>query len=703
MIYKANKSKLPAVFLLLALIIGVCYSNTLNASWHFDDYPNIINNPGLHLEHISIDAIWNCFFNATPSGGTFRPIAYLTFAFNWFTGGTQVVGYHVINILVHMLAAFFLFLTIQQILTTPNITCDLQKNAFSIALLTSVVWAVHPIQIQAVTYIVQRMTSMAALFFILSVWAYLSGRTSSIPYKKTLWYLGCFLSWTLAVLTKQNTVTLPLILLLLEFIFFQNWRSPMVKRCYWGIIIVGVLVLIAGICFLIINGDAGPYMGKYQIRPYTPIERLLTQFRVVLFYLFQIVYPVPGNFSITHDFMISRSLLNPWTTLPAIGVVLGMVSVSVWAISKGPFLKIMGFSILFFSINHLIESTILPLEMVFEHRNYLPSFFLFIPFAIGINKAFDIYHKQSKPMFYFLVLSTCALLISMGISTYLRNMDWQSEKTLWQDAMKKAPHSSRPPHNIALGYYEPAGMYNQAIDLYHHALELNDESIGFESTIFFNIAAIYFSSLQDYEKTIEYAFKALQIDRNHDRALYLLARSLAELGHYGDALNVIAPRLHKKNTSPANMHLNGLILLNLSQPETALVCFQKCMARDPGNWLYLREIGFALSAMEMQNRARWFFRRANALYPNQPEILLGRAAVNLEYGLLKKAETNVEQFILSIGIDNVENYWVNASAAPLGLPIPYSRLTPMICRFLFNQSEGYAKMSQRLLNIFSEK
>jgi protein O-mannosyl-transferase len=614
-------------------------------------------------------------------------MAYFTFALNWFWGKDEVAGYHVVNIVIHILAAFFLFLTIRQLLKTPNITIGLRENAFFIALLTSTLWAIHPIQTQAVTYIVQRMTSLAALFYIIAIWAYISGRLALIFQKRMAWFAGCLLAWFLALLTKQNTVILPVVLILIEFCFFQNWNKLIVKRFYWGLIIFGLLIVTGVIVFFLIGGDAGPFMEKYKIRPFTPMERLLTQFRVLIFYLGQIVYPIPAKFSITHDFVISRSFFAPWTTLPCILMVLGMISTAVWAISKGPFLKIAGFAILFFFVNQLIESTILPLEMVFEHRNYLPLFFLFLPVSIGINNAIHFYQRQSRLIFYFLVFSTCTLLINLGISTFSRNMDWKSEKTLWQDAMVKAPKAARPPHNLAWAHYAPAGQLDIAIGLYHRALGLQDESIGFESTVYFNLAVLYYSQLGDYEKTIQYCLQTLQINPNHVHAFNLMADSLARLGRYHEALEVIENSVSNVARNPANMHLTGLILLNTYKPEAALILFQQCLVLDPDNWLYLREIGFTYLMMDLHNRADWFFRRANTLYPHQPEILLGIAATKLEKGFFQESEAFIERFILALGAEKVENYWSNAINNPLNLPIPYQRLKPLISGQLIKKNK----------------
>ncbi|RJP95167.1 MAG: tetratricopeptide repeat protein [Desulfobacteraceae bacterium] len=687
-----NKNRLLNAALLLSLLIGLCYSNSLKASWHLDDTPNIVANPKIHMSSLSLDSIYTSFHACPESDHLYRPIVMFSFALNWLAGQDEVTGYHLVNIAIHLLSAVFLFLASLALLLSPAMKKMDQDRVFSIALLSAVFWAVHPIQIQAVTYIVQRMASLAALFYIVAIWAFLSGRSCEIRYKKNIWFAGCLLSYGLALSSKQNTLFLPVTLLLIEMIFFQDLRNPIVKKQFLRVLTAGLTILVLGFVFMLFAPELLSVMDKYQIRKFTPLERLLTQFRVVLFYLSQMVYPMPARFSIIHDFSISRSLFTPWTTLPSVLMVLGMSVTAFRAIFKGPFLKISGFAVLFFLVNHIIESTILPLEMVFEHRNYLPSFFLFLPVSMGIENALHYYKHQNRLMPYFIAFSTCVLLISMGTITYMRNMDWRSEKTLWLDAMAKAPNSARPPHNLAWGYYAPAGQFDRAIDLYQRALQLNDESIGSEATVYFNLAAIYFSNLRDYEKTVFYSEKTLRINGAHARAASLLAGALARLGRYDDALKVIQFNGDHVNS----IYYKGLVLLNMSKPEAALAAFRQCLIFEPHNGLYLREIGFSFGMMNMPVRAGWFFRLADSKLPNQPEILLGMAAASLETGLLTEATTYVERFMLAVGAENVEAYWTKAKKNPLGLPIPYQRLEPLISDRLIKKSIAYSDFSRRL-------
>ena len=190
------------------------------------------------------------------------------------------------------------------------------------------------------------------------------------------------------------------------------------------------------------------------------MQRLMTEPRIVVFYLSQIFYPIISRYSIEHDIAVSTSLLDPWSTLPGIILVLVLIGIGLSQMRKRP---ILSFAILFFFLNHVIESSIIPLELVFEHRNYLPSLFLFLPVAVAIKWLLDYYKKRNRSLAVILVAFVTILLILLGTGTYTRNRVWLTERTLWEDAAKKAPGSNRPLHNLAWAYYERIGAIRYGV------------------------------------------------------------------------------------------------------------------------------------------------------------------------------------------------------------------------------------------------
>ena len=584
----------------LSLLIVLSYSNTFNATWHFDDLPNIVNNKGLHIRDLGLESISRTLFTSPQKGGIignrfYRPVACLSFAFNWYVGQDNVFGYHLVNLCVHLLTSFFLFVTILSLLQTPNLNNQYRGKEIWIAFVATALWAVNPIQTQAVTYIVQRMAALAALFYILGIYFYLKCRQSRHSLSRILLLFGCGVSFILALGSKENAATLPFGLLLIEALCFQDLSSLQIRGMQlWGLLAGGILIIVLGVWFLISSGLFS-FMSAYEMRPFTILERLLTESRVVVFYISQIFYPVPNRLSVEHDIVYSTSLFQPWTTLPAILLILLLLAIGFMQIRRRPLVAL---AILFFFMNHLIESTFIPLEPIFEHRNYLPSLFLFLPVAIGSQWLCD-YYKEKSPAFRRALMGVMVLLIaSMGLSTYVRNLAWANEQTLWEDAMIKAPGSARPPlslaWDLAYGQNEKLGQYDRALQLYFKALSLKKALNTSSSATYANIAGIY-AKKNDYPRSIQYYEKALIIDPDNRRARTNMLNVLVFTGQWNAALKQVDMLIRNNGGNAVDLNLKAAILLRLNRPAEALNYAERAAALYPNRVFIRLNLAMALS------------------------------------------------------------------------------------------------------------
>ena len=188
-----------ALVLLVFVFLGfLIYSNTLDVSFYFDDRPNIVENPNVRLTGLSLkDITGACFKTACPN----RPVANLSFALNYYFHQYDVMGYHVINIVIHIITGILLYFFIKTTLSIPSIRSNYKHHA-SIALFAALIWLAHPVQTQSVTYIVQRMNSMAAMFYILTFLLYAKGRMLKEKHKTWPWFAGCALAGLLALSSK---------------------------------------------------------------------------------------------------------------------------------------------------------------------------------------------------------------------------------------------------------------------------------------------------------------------------------------------------------------------------------------------------------------------------------------------------------------------------------------------------------------------
>ena len=565
------------------------YSNTFNAAWQFDDRPNIINNDYLHLKDLKpASLIQTLYTNPTdpsiPGAKLYRPVSFLTFALNWYFGQDNVIGYHMTNLLIHFLTSVFLYLTILNLLEAPNLGRQFAHNNHVIAFISAVLWSLNPIQTQAVTYIVQRMASLAAMFYILSMYWYIKGRMSTSSIRRILLLLGCALSFLMGLGSKENAAMLPAALILIEMAFFQkiNWR-PKKSLLLAGSAIVGVCVFFR-VIWHYMPDDLISLFNGYSVRPFTLAERLLTEPRIVLYYLSQIFFPIPGRLSIEHDVVISTSLFHPWTTLPAILLTVLLIGLGFCQIRRRP---IIALAILFFFLNHIIESTVLPLELFFEHRNYLPSMFLFLPIAIGLKRLYEHFSTNKQPLRHrVLTVFVLLMVIGLGAATYTRNLAWATELSLWRDAMNKAPQSARPLTNIAWQMaYGPdacASLYDEALELYEKARSLSGQKPRSfsESIIMNNMAGIYFKQGKS-QKAIDLLENALIISPDYDRGRYHLAKILIENGKWHAASENIEYLLAKDTAHEKYLDLNRLLLLHQKQYDAASRYLHKSLSFNP--------------------------------------------------------------------------------------------------------------------------
>ena len=629
-----SKIKHVTAFVILSASIFLVYFNSLDASWHLDDYQNIIQDARIHSTGGDFASFIDYVKSVQLLGRDARPLSRFSFAVNWYFGRNDPFEYHLVNVVIHIFSSIFLYGAILSILRTPNSRLLLSDlNNYKISLLAALLWAINPIQTQAITYIVQRMAALAAMFYILAMYLYIKARTSDNPDKRAFLIFSCFLSAVCAFASKENAATLPIALLLLEFLFFQDLSRTKIRNLFWGATIAAGLAM-AGLGVLIFfRGDPQGLL-NYNFRYFSPVERLLTEPRVVSYYLSQIFYPVPTRLSIEHDIVVSASLFSPWTTLPAIILVCSLIGIGLYNIKRRPLL---GFAVLFFFLNHVIESSVVGLELIFEHRNYLPSFFLFVPAAAGIMGLLDYYREKNKLIHHAIITFVIFIIAGFGAGTYIRNLAWQSEKSLWEDAVVKAPNSGRAWHNLALSHYTPAGRLEEAILLYRKALTLEKNNIHQESLIYSNMAASFYY-LGDYRQAAQYWTKALVNRRTNPKAKYLLCLALIRMGDYETASKNLEHLAAKYPQKAEVLNLSGILALLQGNHAKGLAYFKKCFRLKSRLPAVLVNAGAAHSLKGDYHKAERFFKTFLGQQPNDRSALLWLWQNSLKNGELQQAD-----------------------------------------------------------------
>lgn len=532
---------------LLVVIIIICYFNTLDAPWHFDDYGNIVESSSIRMKELSLNEMHQVVHGSWHDvGSNRRPVAALTFGLNYLYSGYDTTSYHVVNICLHLMTACFVYLVFLQTLYLYKTRIAVSNSSnrcmpcSSVALFGSVLWAIQPIHTQAVTYIVQRQAVMAAMFYMLAMYCYISARLSKKRKGEIVLILLAVMFYLLGMGSKQNAAMLPLSLIGYEVAFFRfsflrSFRTSRVFQTFSFLvgIILTLILLLKG------KGMLDYIEMAYGQRTYSMWERLLAEPVILFKYIFLLLTPLSDFLTLESDIIAPLSLFDPPWTICAVLAITFLGLLGLYLLRRQP---ILGFAIFFFFANHLMESTFFPLELYFEHRNYLPSMFLYLAISFFLVKVLS-YYNDKKEIFMrsVFVLFGVMFLISEGNATFLRNDVWKSEITLMQDAIDKAPDNLRPYVTISTMFMRQ-GMPDQARQYLITAEgKYKENSSRFDlktaGELYYNAAILYAYDWErkDIDKAIALLYKSCEIFANNYLAHMVLGRLLFEKGEYEQA------------------------------------------------------------------------------------------------------------------------------------------------------------------------
>lgn len=482
-----------ATILFLGIII---YSNSFVSTFHLDDINNIRDNASIR-NLSNIKGMWE--FSQT------RFLALYSFAWNFHYGQLNVWGYHLVNLLIHLINAILVYWLTFLIFSTPVLKDKfLAKDKTMLSLAVAFLFVSHPLATQSVTYIVQRMTSMSAMFYFLGLVLYLLSRFTDNGKSKTRLLIGCGISVLLACLTKENAFTFPFAIVLLE-IFFLQTRPNVISFKDKRVLLIGAALL--GLIALgfysysdyVLNPEyEDQNQGDNNI---TSWRYLLTQFSVILKYIQLLILPINQVFD--YNYKLVTSFLDPraWVSFIAL---LGLIGLAIFTFKKH---RIISFGIFWFFLTIAIESSIIPLQdLIFEHRTYLPSFGFFLIFTYLI---YWLTWKNIKTI----GISILALVVVLNsVLTYMRNNVWKDEITLSTDSIKKSPGKGRPYNNRGDALVD-AGRYEEALLDFDKAVELLPKY----AMAYYNRGNLY-QKQKKYDQALADFNYAIRYRRNFDKA-----------------------------------------------------------------------------------------------------------------------------------------------------------------------------------------
>ena len=606
---------IPVVGLgLLAVLLLLVYWPGFQGKWFLDDFDNIHLNPNVHAASFSAKDLGPAIYGKDAGRHKIdRPVSYLTLAINYRLGKTDPLGYHIVNFLIHLLTAVALYCLAAITLNLPGLKRRGEIEPHAAALLGAVLWAVHPVQVTAVTYIVQRMAALAALFTIVSMIGFVKGWTAGTSRAKAFGFVLCGISGLLAVGSKQNAVMLPASLWLYHLFFLSDPQSrPGRKR----LAVLGA-GLALGALLAVYHNVPQTLVDGYAYRPFTLTQRLLTEPRVLLAYLGLIVYPVSAKFTLLHDVTVSTGFWHPCTTVPAIAVLILVTGLAVKFRRKAP---LPAFAWLFFLLNHLVEGTVLPLELMFEHRNYLPSVFLFIAGGCGYVKAVN-YFASSRVVRPLAIACGVVVLASAAHTTRMRNVLFTDEIAFWSDNVVKSPALHRPRHNLGTAYFA-AGQDDLGAAVTRRALKGKPLARINQKYLSHVHLANHALGLGETDRALYHYAEALRLLPGHPESLDGLARAMLRRGDLAAAASANRQALRVAPGKTEFLLTRAMIRLGRGRPEEAARDAMTAWHARKNPALALFLLGEAIRMQGKPKAAAFFFKRSLALRPESAAPML---------------------------------------------------------------------------------
>ena len=573
---EAKLEKDRTIVLIIAIAGLIAYLNSVEVPFILDDFGSISNNYAIH--HLfDFAALWKFYAN--------RVVLYFTLSLNYAVHDNGVEGYHVVNLLIHIINGLILYAIIYKLLVLPYFAGKLLSRyrklvSVSIALL----FIVHPIQVNAVSYIVQRTASLAATFYFAAVLLFIMYRTNN----KIRHFILMMFFILLAMFTKENTITIPIMLLLIELFFFVgNGKTAWYKRIVIFVIIFATVPIIPG-TNLLLKGYSQSDPGV-SFKASTSMDRLqyfYTELNVVLLYIRLMFMPDWQNFDYSNDWPVSKTIWDNYSYLSfAIWILIGILTL--FLIKRN---RLVAFGILWFFIGLAVESTFISIKDVyFEHRLYFPcaGFLMFLAGMIFYERKPQEPGRRryyfKKPVLLFCIVTFVCYFVYTGL-TIKRNYVYSDSIRLWSDVVEKAPGSDRG-HSVLgtsylnaydekkknTGYLDIAEKeFGKSIDIYYHS-----------STAHTNLAKVYLLK-GEYQKCIDEAQKSLNITKS-EYAEYNIGSAYDKMGNTTQSLKAYLDGYSINNRSTFILKALGDSYYKLGDYKNSIFYYEEYIKNNRGS------------------------------------------------------------------------------------------------------------------------
>jgi Tfp pilus assembly protein PilF len=587
--------------LLIVAAGAAAYANSFSGPFVFDAAGFIRDNPGIRRLWPPLAVMF------AGNGAPARPLPNYTFAVNYALHGLDPIGFHVVNLLIHLAAALTLFAIVRRTLSSGPLAVRYGRSATGLALAVAVLWAVHPLQTQAVTYIYQRMESLMGLFFLLTLYGFRRGADSANP---RLAYVGSVAACVCGMLSKEVMVAAPLVVLLYDRIFVAaSWRAIWSLRWKYYLALASTWLILG----LVVFGQRQHYH-EFQAATCGPLEYVASQPGVLLWYLRLVLWPT-GQ-CLDYGWPVAHRIGDIAPAGVAVLLLLLATLGSLWKWPPWGFLGGWLFLIL------APTSSVLPVtDLAVEHRMYLPLAAVIAALVMGGDLLLGVLLRRLRvptPRRTVLQGTIAAALVTsavvaLGVRTWLRNEDYRTNLWIWEDAVRQRPLNERA-HDSLGNALADSGRVAEAIEHYQKALEIKPSYAGAHNNL-----ALALVGRGSVAEAIRYYQKALEIQPSYADAHYNLGTVLIGCGRVEEAI-VHFQKALEINPDYAAAHNNlALALGSRGRVNAAIAHFQKALEIQPDYARAHNNLGNTLVSCGRVGEAIAHYRKALELNPDYAE------------------------------------------------------------------------------------
>lgn len=593
----------------VAAAVLAAYSHTLHFPFIFDDGLYIVGNP--EIKDLS---------NFAPRPDT-RYLGYLSFALNYAAGGLDPAGYRAVNIAIHVLNSvlvYLLALTVAGRAIVLSGRDPKEGGAAAAAMAAAALFALHPVQTQAVTYITQRFASLATFFYLLSVVSYLNWRAAGRLPRAS--FIVSLASGLLAQFTKEIAFTLPAVIALLELALFTGPVKARARALlpFLLLFLVIPLTLLApeaiGSGGSAMLGEETRQLQIKQLERANRYEYLITQFRAVTMYLGLMAWPVGQN--LDYDFRLSSSLMEPGVLASFLFLLAVFTAGAVLAIRGKGLGLAAGLGILWFFVTASVESSVIPIyDVVFEHRVYLPGVGALMAFGALLSwAASSVARRAGVSAFAAAAALTLSVALPLGAAAYSRNLVWKDGVTMWSDVAAKSPGKPRAHNNLGHALFAE-GRMDEAIAEFEAAVRLDP----LFAEAYYNAGNALLKKGMPMEAAERYR-RALSIKAAYPEAHYNLAMAYKDMGLMDEAITEFRAAVE---ADPGKLNARNNLTLALviaGRPEEAVREALAALEIQPSNATAHNNLGQAYMALGRLDEAEAEFAAAIEARPgfNEP-------------------------------------------------------------------------------------